>query len=201
MKVGGRCSPWLKTTVKSDIDNLIDSRSTKRRMAIRKIEEMERQNVLRWLWSQLFCPLVFPDRLSWQRNISRCSFRSGLCVCFHLFSPFQHKKQSFFSDQTFSPQYARQGNCFCLMFMYCGKRGSPAFSGGSGEVRLMISAQRERERAQPKETEKPTGREILFFRQNNVWWRAEENRVLRGNYGNVDGVPWTHIYTHFSFCA
>lgn len=65
-------------------------------------------------------------------------------MCCHLFFPFKGKSNHF-SYQTFMEQYARQGNCFCLMFMYCLKRGSPVCSGGRGKARLMIRAQEEEE--------------------------------------------------------
>lgn len=48
-----------------------------------------------------------------------------------------------------------QGNCFCLMFMYRETKGSPVCSGGRGDDRWMIEAQREKEgMRQRKEREK-----------------------------------------------
>lgn len=88
-------------------------------------------------------------------------------MCFHLFLPF-NTKSNHFSYQTFLVQYAKQGNCFCLMFMYCGKQGSPTFSGGRDEVRLMIGAQREG----PTKEKTTSNREI--FTANNLWQGAEE---------------------------
>lgn len=100
-------------------------------------------------------------------NSSLFSFTGPRFVFFHLFFPF-NTESNHFSYQTFLAQYARRGNCFCLMFMYCGKRGSHVVEARPDWWSGL------RERDAPK---KGKWRKREIFRGNNLRWWAEQKEL------------------------